>query len=316
MKKNLTRALLTFLAILIAGAIFFAANPAESIYQIARLVGQPNTLAEKSDNMEDARWFDDYFTIDAIDDMTFVISEPRYWQYNNSYLVIGSERAILFDSGPGIRDIKPVIRSLTNLPITTIPSHFHDDHVAFVGGFESVALPDIPSIRSRIDSEGHFTIGGREHLGEAEDIQLPPRFKVDEWLTLGAEINLGNRLLKIISAPGHTQESIILYDAQRLQAFVGDFIYTGALLAILPGGNSTQYAKSSAELAGLISQTTTLLPGHGPWKNPKLTFTDLKDLTSSLHQVKLGLANTSGVFPRKVQINERMELWLPFVWND
>ena len=316
MKKNLKRVFLFFLAIALVGVIFFAAKPAESIYQIARLLGQPNTLAEKSDDMKDGRWFDDYFTIDVIDDSTFVISEPRYWQYNNSYLIIGSERAVLFDTGPGIRDIKPVVRSLTNLPITTIPSHFHYDHVASLGAFESVALPDIPSLKSRVDSDGFFSIGGREHLGEAEDISVPAKFKVDEWLTPGGEISIGDRHLKIISAPGHTQESVILYDTQRLQAFVGDFIYTGALLAILPGGSSIQYSKSSAELTNLIDKNATLLPGHGPWKNPKLTFNDLKDLSSSMHQVNLGLAKTSGVFPRKVQVNDRMELWLPFAWND
>ena len=140
------------------GMAFFAADPRESIFQMARLLGKPMELKEKSDEMAPGIWVDDYFTTEKIDEFTFVISEPRYWQYNNSYLIIGSERAILFDSGPGIRDMRPLVRKLTNLPVTTIPSHFHYDHVAFLGGFESVALPDIPSLRLRMSNEGGFSV--------------------------------------------------------------------------------------------------------------------------------------------------------------
>ena len=53
------------------------------------------------------RWHDDYFTVMAIDPDTFAIGEPRYWQQNFNYLIVGETRAILFDAGPGVRDILP-----------------------------------------------------------------------------------------------------------------------------------------------------------------------------------------------------------------
>jgi hydroxyacylglutathione hydrolase len=315
-KRTLKKIAILTLSLLLIGSAFLAISPSEVIYQVASMLGQPKQLKERTENEETEHWIDDYFTVEKIDEITYAISEARYWQYNNSYLLIGTDRAVLFDSGPGIRDLRPIIRNLTKLPVTTIPSHFHYDHVGFLGRFDAVALPDLPSLRARVDDEGWFELKPREHLGSAERIAPPEKFKVSEWLTIGQEIELGNRRLKTISTPGHTPESIVLHDKLRKQIFVGDFIYTGALFTILPGGSTSQYTASAGDLSSKVESDTTFFPGHGPWNNPKITYSDLNDLMNSLHQVKLGLASEEGLFPRKVAVNSKMELWLPFAWND
>jgi glyoxylase-like metal-dependent hydrolase (beta-lactamase superfamily II) len=50
------------------------------------------------------RWFDDYYVVAELGDGAYAIGEPRYGQCNFSYLIVGSDRALLFDTGPGIRD--------------------------------------------------------------------------------------------------------------------------------------------------------------------------------------------------------------------
>lgn len=72
---------------------------------------------------EPLRWFDDYYVVGDLGDGTYAIGEPRYGQCNFSYLIVGSQRALLFDSGPGIRDIGKVVKTLTSLPIVALPSN-------------------------------------------------------------------------------------------------------------------------------------------------------------------------------------------------
>lgn len=96
------------------------------------------------------RWFDDYYVVQTLDATTYAIGEPRYYQGNFSYLILGTKAAVLFDGGTGSRDIVPVVRSLTALPVTVVPSHLHFDHVGGLGRFDKTALLDDPDLRSRV----------------------------------------------------------------------------------------------------------------------------------------------------------------------
>lgn len=134
--------------------------------------GEPPPLLEESAELASSRWYADYFTIEDIDARTFAIGEPLYYQQNYSYLIAGTERAILFDAGPGYRDIRAVAESLTDLPITFIPSHFHYDHVGNRITFEHVAVVDLPRLRMRAP-DNKLALTWYEHLGSGEGINAP-----------------------------------------------------------------------------------------------------------------------------------------------
>ncbi len=71
----------------------------------------------------------DWFTIDKIDDMTYIISEYRHPEETHCYLLIGGERCLLIDTGLGICNIYDEVRKLTDKHVTAVATHIHWDHI-------------------------------------------------------------------------------------------------------------------------------------------------------------------------------------------
>jgi hydroxyacylglutathione hydrolase len=265
------------------------------------------------------QWIDDYFLVERIDATTFAIGEPRYYDGNYSYLIVGDARALLFDGGTGNRDIVPVVRSLTALPVTVIPSHLHHDHVGAFGRFERTALPDFASLRSRA-SGGWLRLHRYEFLGFADSMPVPS-IHVDEWWRAGSTIDLGSRRLQLIAVPGHTPTSVALYDADRRQLFAGDFIYPAALYAFLPGSSRRAYLETTRRLLATLDPATRIFAAHltddpAVIAAPVLEVGDLRALEAALVKVTAGDAQASGFYPREFPVRGLITLATGFPWNN
>lgn len=265
------------------------------------------------------RWFDDYYAVERIDAKTFAIGEPRYYQGNYSYLILGKRRAILFDSGPGVRDIKPVVEKLTDLPVTVAASHLHYDHVGNMDRFDRVAMLDMPESRDQVDEDGIFEFGRYEHLGFIDGIE-PPVVEVTDWWGPGEDIDLGGRTVRVLRTPGHTPYDMMLYDEEVGQLFTGDLIYPTSLLAFLPGSSRSDYLDSTSKLLRQVPPNTTLFTGHADYSEtprvPRLPVSDLSDLESTLKGAREGRLEAEGIFPRTYQVNDHIELQTGFPWHN
>jgi len=202
--------------------------------------------AERPPLWPGARWVDDWYAVEPIDERTFAIAEPLSPERNVNYLIVGEQRALLFDTGPGLRDIRPVAAALTPLPVTAAFSHLHYDHVGGLPRFDSIGSLDHPSIRARADADGRFTPSLLQFASIA-----PPSWRITEWWPPDGAIDLGGRTLRVLSAPGHTPESLALYDEDRHQLFTGDFLYPGDLYAFVPGSDLAAYRASAKKLLAL-----------------------------------------------------------------
>ncbi len=265
------------------------------------------------------RWFDDYFVVEDIDATTFAIGEPRYYQGNYSYLLVGSNRALLFDAGTGNRDIVPVVRSLTSLPVTVLPSHLHFDHVGALGRFERTALLNLMALRKRVRNS-RLTLRRYEFLGFADSVP-EPSFAVDEWWTPGSTVDLGGRALRVLSTPGHTPSSAALYDAQRHQLFAGDFIYPGMLYAFLPGSSRRDYLATARSLLATTDPSTRVYAAHlsddpRTISVPTLDIRDLRALEQTLVQINAGGLKNSGLYPRVYPVRGPLTFGTGFAWNN
>lgn len=265
------------------------------------------------------RWVDGYFVVEPVDTTTYAIGEPRYYQGNYSYLIIGSARAVLFDAGTGTRDITPVVRLLTTLPVTVISSHLHYDHVGALGRLDNTALIDDPSLRARIQ-DSQLTLGRYEFLGLYDHIE-PPTFRVDEWWAPGSTVDLGDRRLQVISTPGHTPTSVALYDEARGQLFLGDFMYPGELYAFLPAASRGEYLKTTKRLLATLGPDTRLYTAHmqdapAPVRAPVLEMADLKALEATLEAIEGGKLPSHGFYPRIFPVRGPITFATGWSWNN
>jgi glyoxylase-like metal-dependent hydrolase (beta-lactamase superfamily II) len=281
---------------------------------------QPHAIIEPAKpDLAEGRMVDDYWAVQNIDARTHAIGEPRYYQANYEYLILGERRALLFDAGSGTRDITDVVTSLTRLPVTVMPSHLHFDHAGGIAPFKSIAMIDLPDTRADVRN-GRFTPSRYEYLGMFDHL-APPTFKVTEWVKPGGTIDLGGRVLRVLHVPGHTHSSVALYDAAAHQLFAGDYIYPTTLYAQLPGSSLAEYQTTTRELLAMLPADTKIWTAHccrvgertsAPW----LTVTDLRDLNTALTKIQSGELHGTGFFPRRFAINQQLTLAAGFPWNN
>mgnify|MGYP000712561283 FL=1 len=121
---------------------------------------------------------DKWFTIDQIDEDTYIISEYRHWEETHCYLLNGSSRSLLIDTGLGICNIYDEVMKLTNKPVTAVATHIHWDHI---GGHK--CFPDFYAHAEELDwLNGKFPLS-IETIKEmvADRCNLPDGFDVNDY---------------------------------------------------------------------------------------------------------------------------------------
>ena len=179
-----------------------------------------------------------YFRHEKLSDRVYrIISIAEEMQY----LVIGSKKAVLFDTGTGVGNIADYVKTLTDRPLEVYLTHGHCDHAGGAGCFERVYL-------SEDDFElfkEHSTLQIRQEfvemsLREEGEREFPPTLDyVDNRqvelcpLSVGDEIDLGDIHFKVISGKGHTKGSLCFLDEEHKEIFLGDAI-NGRMFLFLP----------------------------------------------------------------------------------
>ncbi len=281
------------------------------------LLNKPVAVSSDPVTLAKGQLFDDYFAVENLGEGVYAIGEPRYYQANYSYLIVGETRALLFDAGSGTRDMRPVVKSLTNLPVTILPSHLHYDHLAGVHASDRIALVDLPSTRAGVE-DGRFRPGRYQFLGMFDGLAAP-WVPVAEWIKPGTTIDLGGRSLRLLSTPGHTPHSVALHDPRGKRLFTGDFIYPTMLYAFLPGADLTGYRRTTRRLLEDLPSDTRLWTAHCCRRNegyaaPWLTMADLADLDRALTKIDDGTLRYSGFYPRHYRINDQMDIGTRLPW--
>lgn len=220
---------------------------------------------------DQAKYVDEWYAVEAIDEHTYIIGEPRSSQYNSSFLIIGSDKAILLDAGAGERpehipNMREMAESLTDKPVTLVLSHFHFDHIGDLDEFEGIVMIDLPYLRSRIkDSKIRINEPISVHVSILETVIGGREIKVLGWIKPNEYIDLGGRKIQILSTPGHALESLTLVDHENGYVFTGDFIYQhlGGFVVFLPGSDLSVYVEAINGLLAKTKENYQFFGAHG-----------------------------------------------------
>ena len=215
------------------------------------------------------------------------------------YLLIGSEKALLIDTGD-VADAKQMPLASTvmqllpgdgaqKMPLIVVHTHRHLDHRAGDGQFAQ--FPNVQVAGFDIDSVRRF-------------------YHFTDWPNGLAQIDLGGRTVDVIPTPGHNETEVSFYDRNTGLFFSGDFLIPGRLLV----DDTSAYIASAKRVASFVKDrpVTYVLGGHieknasgelFPWESQfhpnehvlQMTKDDLLALPAGLEKFN-GFYSVSGKF--------------------
>jgi glyoxylase-like metal-dependent hydrolase (beta-lactamase superfamily II) len=183
--------------------------------------------------------------------------------HTNLFLILGTQRAILFDTGSGIARISPLISDLIEQrELIVINSHNHFDHVAGNREFDLIHIHRLDSLVLEKPLDLSFL---RDSYQKAAKFYSDDSYKVnlDNRMILlegGEEFDLGSIRARIVHTPGHTSGSISLLTDQN-EIFTGDTVHYGSIY--LPDMEYLDtYLNTLQQLLNMVDSNVELYPAH------------------------------------------------------
>jgi len=189
--------------------------------------------------------------VQTYEPQTFILRQSpcATFEANFIYLLIGSDKALLIDTGavadPNAMPLATTIMELLpdkdheKLPLVVAHTHRHLDHRA--GDPQFASLPSVQVVPFDLEGVRAF-------------------FGFTNWPNGIAHIDLGGRTVDVIPTPGHNQTHVAFYDERTGILFTGDFLMPARLL-IEDAGAYREIALRAIDFLK-TRQLTHILGGH------------------------------------------------------
>jgi glyoxylase-like metal-dependent hydrolase (beta-lactamase superfamily II) len=260
-------------------------------------------------------------SIIQMDDQTWRILDGFGKGTVYSYLLCGTESAILIDTGLGLTDMKPITDELTALPVSVVNTHGHVDHISCNYQYDTAYLHPADEevfLQHSAHDYRYYLLAGllKEARLPAWLLKLPIlRTRVEKFCSIpvrdnrrplsdGQRLELGGRSLEAIATPGHTPGSVCLLDCERRQLFSGDTICAEGVLLQLNHSCSVETfktsvlgLKSASDKYDLIWPAHHQLPLDHSWMDEYITCAD-QIIAGTAETVQISSAIGSGLITK------------------
>jgi glyoxylase-like metal-dependent hydrolase (beta-lactamase superfamily II) len=262
----------------------------------------------------------DWFQVAELEPGVHVVAEPGHV---SSWLVRGSERSMLLDTGLGLVSVREAITPAAKGDVVVVNSHSHFDHVGGNAEFgerlihelgERLVAEPVPrelleayalicdglearfqTLLARDRGDGWFLVGPDEIVRpwppagvdlDAWRIEPPPPTGL---LRDGDVVDLGGRSLRVLHTPGHAPDHICLLDEGSGILFAQDQAYYGPHLLYFDDSDVAAFASSARRLADEVSSSVRVVYAAHCLR-PALPPRVLRELADAADEVAAGEA--------------------------
>jgi hydroxyacylglutathione hydrolase len=177
--------------------------------------------------------------------------------------VIGDEKtheAMVIDPGDQIEGILEILRQEKLTLKQIVITHAHIDHVG--GAMKLKAATGAPILMNQND---HALLKMLDMQAAWVGMRPPGDVQVDEAISQGRVLKIGEISSNVIHTPGHTEGSICLYFPKEKKLIAGDTLFAGSIgRTDLPGGSMEKIMRSLHTQVLALPDETKVVPGHGP----------------------------------------------------
>ena len=179
--------------------------------------------------------------------MNIVKLDSKTWRIEDGfvyfYLLAGTQKALMIDSGVTPNDAFKLASELTSLPVILANTHGDGDHMAGNKSF------------------GEFYLNHEDYNRR----QTKENFADCKWhdLTEGMVFDLGERDIEVIEIPGHTYGSVAFLDVTNRVLYSGDTVSDAIIYLFGEHRNTAAFKDSLIKLANMENRYDVIYPAHG-----------------------------------------------------
>jgi glyoxylase-like metal-dependent hydrolase (beta-lactamase superfamily II) len=182
---------------------------------------------------------------------------------STAYLVDGKTHVLLVDVCSGQEGLKGIVQQLTgNKPVKVALTHGHHDHSGGIKYFTDI------------------------YMHVADTGMLPKGTNVNiHFINDGDVIDIGGKVLEVISIPGHSPGSLVFLNKEERYVFTGDGIGSTLVWAHISNDPLTVYVESVKKIERIKDKIDEIYAGHHEQEAVKLTpqyITDMRIVTEKV----------------------------------
>jgi glyoxylase-like metal-dependent hydrolase (beta-lactamase superfamily II) len=177
--------------------------------------------------------------------------------------ILGDEKtheAMVIDPGDQIERILEILRQEKLTLKQIVITHAHIDHVG--GAMKLKAATGAPILMNQND---YALLKMLDMQATWVGMQSPGPVQIDESVSQGRVLKIGEVSAQVIDTPGHTEGSICVYIPAEKKLIAGDTLFAGSIgRTDLPGGSMEKIMRSLHNQVLALPDETEVTPGHGP----------------------------------------------------